>query len=486
MKPGKLVLISTVGMALTSVAVWQATRPASGSQSARVDKPAIEPKIPERPDPVAIDRSSFQVGSTLMMEGRLGHAVLPAGRDSETFVSVSINADAAKRASRPAAMSLAIAIDRSGSMKGARLANAVDAARTSIKRLRPGDTVSVVAYATDIEVLVPTTAITADNRDKLLAKLAGLRARGDTCISCGITTAMRLVGGGAKVNRLLLLSDGEATAGIRHEDGFRRLAESCRQMGASITTIGVDVDYNERIMAALARESNGRHYFVQDAAALASIFDQEMQSLEQTVASNAEVTLDMAPGVFVDQVFDRSFSRRGESIVVPMGSFTAGEKKTLLVRVRLPRSSAGDRPVAGVALAYDDLADEKAGRCEGDLVARLSNDAADLSPLDGLVSARVSRSETRTTLEKANDLFASGDPVAAKRLVADKRDEMRRRQADAVSAAAPGRAAEVQQDFGGFDSALGGATTGFEPAAGPREGKSQAKQNMDEAVQLAQ
>ena len=44
-----------------------------------------------------------------------------------------------------------------------------------------------------------------------------------------------------------------------------RIAERARSMSIPISSIGIDVDYNERLLAALARDSNGRHHFVENA-----------------------------------------------------------------------------------------------------------------------------------------------------------------------------------------------------------------------------
>ena len=65
---------------------------------------------------------------------------------------------------------------------------------------------------------------------------------------------------------------------------LRGIAAQARQRGVAISSIGVDVDYNERVMLALARESNGRHHFVERATDLARVFDEELRSLVQTIA----------------------------------------------------------------------------------------------------------------------------------------------------------------------------------------------------------
>ncbi|HEU5057727.1 MAG TPA: VWA domain-containing protein, partial [Kofleriaceae bacterium] len=297
MKVSTLVIGSAIGMTATAALVWAAVEPATPRAAPAERVASWSPAGDERrAEPAADlpDRSHFQTGKTLMMEGRLGHRVLPAGTDSDTYLYLDVSADRARKALAPAPLNLAIAIDRSGSMKGKRLTNAFAAARSAVQRLRDGDQVSVITFNTAAEVLVAPTQVSAASRARILAAIKAPRAAGDTCISCGVETGMRLLGRrDAMVGRILLLSDGEATSGVRDLPGFQRIAEDCRQMGASITTIGVDVDYNERILAQLARDSNGRHFFVADPAGLAPVFDEEMRSLADTIATGAELTVDL-------------------------------------------------------------------------------------------------------------------------------------------------------------------------------------------------
>ncbi len=434
MKLSTFLTLATTSAIATGAAVWVSIDPAQGARKTS-DAPADVPTDPadpgptapgaKTPPPPAIDRSHFTAGKTLMMEGRLGHPVLPADADSETFLFVDVSADAGRTAAR-VPLNLAIVVDKSGSMKGKRMANAIAATRRAIERLRDGDIVSLVAYDTSAQVLVSPTVIDATSRARLLERLSFPRASNDTCISCGLDAGMRMLGQRpGMVSRILLLSDGLATAGIRDLPGFKRQAEDARRLGASITTIGVDVDYDERLMSALARDSNGGHYFVEKADNLPVIFDKEMSSLTRTVANQAELVIDLAPGVFADQVFDRVTVGMGSQTVIPMGAFSAGEHKTALVRLRVPRGVAGERPVAAVRLRYDDLVDQKPGQCEGSLAAIATADTSKLSPLDGVVSARVSASETAATLETANQLFRTGKSADASNLLRRRAEQVR-------------------------------------------------------------
>jgi len=505
MKLATVALLSTLGMALTSVSVWALTPP--GGSPAR-SEPKLAQVTASQGGPGTskgggggglfddlIDRTSasgasFTSGSTLMLEGRLGHPTLDATRDSETFLMLNVRAAAEELASTPAPVNLSIVIDRSRSMEGQRLENALAAARGMIRRLRDGDTVSVVTYNTETEVVVPATLLDSRSREELLFSLRSIEAQGHTCISCGIETGLATMGTRPGVARMLLLSDGEANAGIRDVPGIQRLAEQARSRDVAISSIGVDVDYNERMMFAVAQGSNGRHYFVENESGLPRIFDEELESLVRTVAHRAEVELDLAPGVQVLEVMDRSFTRDGNRVFVPFGAFAQGDNKTLLVRLRVPRGEAGPRAVADVRMRWDDLTRGRPGDCRGSLSAELTDDARGVSPLDAVVESRLARSETSAALQRANELFEEGDVVAAQRTLDSSRGRIRERRAEAGGNANAAQKPTIDQDFERQLETLEAAEKGFSAAAAEpaptasRAGKAQVRSNAGSLDEL--
>jgi len=505
----KLPALVVLGACLLPLAACD-SKPTPAPRKPEPTQRVADPKVDTKsagwimPTPTPIDTSpSFTAGKTLKLEGRLGHAVLPSYAATETYVFAHVTADPGAHAKADVPLALAIVIDRSGSMKGKRLQNAVSAARAAVGRLRDGDLVTVVSYNTTAQTLVQPTLIDAAARDRVTDAIE-LVAKGDTCISCGIDAGIAALGDRpGMISRVLLLSDGLATAGVRDVAGFRQIAEGVRKGGAAITTIGVDVDYDERIMTALAADSNGRHYFVEDAKALPAIFDREMDSLTHTVANRAEVVIELAPGVVAEEIYDRVTTGLGSSVTVPLGAFAAGEHKTILLRVRVPRGTPGARAVATMRVSYDDLVTATPFVTDGALTAELSPDPGKLTPLDGIVAGRVASSDTAAVLQQANAAYAAGDADAATAMIQAQSDKVAAMRTYAVGNAAPADEADVTSAFEVQAEVLGGASAGYAPpppAADPtapasaapspkkaeRAGRAQVKANAKDAFDLAQ
>ncbi len=406
----------------------------------------------------------FTSDGTLSVDARLGQARLPTGTTQDSLLFTTVTGSDLEKISAPP-LNLAIVIDRSGSMKGARIANAIEAAAGTIARLRDGDSVTVVSFDTQAQVVVPPTVANASNRETMTAAVRSIRLGGDTCISCGLETAMASMSGspvaiGDHVSRMLLLSDGATNHGITDSSGLRALAGRMRERGCAISTIGVDVDFDEKVMALLAQESNGRHYFVANASELPSVFSQEFDSLLSSVARDAELSVELAPGVELEQVFDRTFHRENGRIIVPFGTFSAKQQKTVLMKLRIDDAHAkdGTQPVASVKLTYRDLVRQSDGVSSGRLAVLRQADLTQPDDTDPLVEARLERSKTASTLTEANALFEQGRVAEANKKLSDQAAELK---VTATSARALAKAKGEKDDAlaGDFDKQLAAVST---------------------------
>lgn len=203
--------------------------------------------------------------------------------------------------------------------------------------------------------------------------------------------------------------------------------------------------------------------------------------------------IDLAPGIEVLEVVDRDFRRRAQGVSVPMGSFAAGETKTVLMRVRMSRAEAGRRPVADIRLQYRDLVRDEPADCDGQLVATVTEDPRAVSPIDPLVEARLARAETLSALTRANDLFSSGDAQAARDALEQSRGRIKRRRSSSTTRAPEPDRARLDADFESQLDALEEAAEGFGAAvqeaptapAASRSGRKAARQNIANADPFA-
>jgi Ca-activated chloride channel family protein len=467
-------LWATLGVACSAAGAMLLPAP-----SARADRPATW-RVDPTPDPDTSVTSHFVDGKTLLLDGRVGHATIARdsrGGNAGTFVLATITgADLAPdQHLAPPPVHLAIVVDRSGSMAGPKMNNAVAAAVGAVERMHDGDRATVVSFDTTARVLVPPTVLDASTRPTVEASIRAMRVGGDTCISCALATATAELdaapGARDEVKRILLISDGEATTGVRDVTGLRAMAARARDRGIGVSTIGVDLAFDQRVMAAIAQESNGRHWFVPDAAALTQVFEEELGTLESAVASEAELAIEPASGVVIDDVLDRSFRREGGRVLVPLGTFDAREEKTVLMRVHVPADVDGAEPVARLALAYRDVLKRDEGHCAGTLAVDVRSDGSAQRELDPFVLARVERSRTARALTDANELFEKGRGDDARATLTRRQKELSSAGPLAVAAATAmpqpsrGFARPVDKDIGEQQAALSQAQSGFAPSA---------------------
>lgn len=448
-------------------------------------------------------------GDTLLVDARLGHASLQKSATGETYLYAEITAaDDKASASAAAPMNLAVVIDRSGSMKGERIANAMNAAVAALERMRDGDSITVVSFDTSATVVVPPTRVSTGNRSSIERSIRSIRLGGDTCISCGLEEGMQQLAlttlSGDRVNRMILLSDGATNAGVRDMGGLRSMAGRMHGRGVTISTIGVDVDFDEKVMAAIANEAQGRHYFVANASGLPQVFGQEFDDLLASVAKESELAIELAPGVEVEEVFDRTFRREGNKLIVPFGTFSAKQEKTVLVKLKVPTNSDGEQPVADVKLAFRDLLKRADGSCSGSLTLAVKSDGSEQKELDPFVAARLERSRTAQTLTEANKLFEAGHVSDARAKLAARKVELKKTESSALALAtasptnAPRRSAQsIDRDFADQSAAVAEAEANFGPSGGAegagrfaqpppatRAGKAQVRSNQERATRL--
>lgn len=235
-------------------------------------------------------------------------------------------------------LNLSLVLDRSGSMSGEPLQAARDAATMLVRRLYPEDTVSVVAY--DDEVDVVATPATGEGQEGLSDLIGSIRARGCTNLSGGWLRGRDLVAQGRRaggVNRVVLLTDGLANVGITDPATLIGLTRSAARDAITTTTIGFGPDYDEDLLAAMADGGGGGAYYVERPDQASGIFEEELEGLLSLAAQNVRVTI--RPGAdadFVKVLHDVPSHAEGAELTLEAGDLYAREPRRIVMEFLIP------------------------------------------------------------------------------------------------------------------------------------------------------
>ncbi len=306
-------------------------------------------------DPIPADPgATIASDGSLKMSARLSHPYVGLGTSDE-FVTVEVSGVDVPGATR-APVNLALVIDRSGSMSGYKLDQAKQAARQLISQLRSDDRLAIVHFGSDVKSFDGLFA-TEDNKRRMLAYVDGIWDDGGTNIGAGLTTGRDLLlsKDQFKVNRLILISDGQPTEGQTDAESLKGVAREIRGHGISVSSIGVGSDFNEDLMQAFAEIGAGSYGYLADASQLATVFQRDLHQAGTQVARNVTLTFELPAGVHLGEVLGYPASQVGNTVRVSLPDFASGQLERIVARVVVNGARSGDSvDVSQLKLDYTD------------------------------------------------------------------------------------------------------------------------------------
>jgi Ca-activated chloride channel family protein len=321
---------------------------------------------------------------------------------------------------------LSLVIDRSGSMSGAPLAEAVRCARHIIDRLAATDLASLMVFDDRVQVLADARPV--GDRKVFHAALAQVNSGGSTNLHGGWRSGSESIlpqAAEAALARVILLSDGNANVGETTDT--KEIATLCAYAaakGVSTSTYGLGRDFNEDLMVAMAKMGQGNHYYGDTAADLFEPFAEEFDLISSLYARHVKLSLAAPQGVKITLLNDYPIEERDGFPVIRLPDIPFGAEAWVLLELEIQ---------AGLALESGNQilqAGVTANTPEGEPIAfpdqtlvlkALSPAAWDAVLPDPLVVAREAELAAAKLLENARAAAEVGDWAAIEAMLAEAR-----------------------------------------------------------------
>ncbi len=366
--------------------------------------------------PIVTPQQQTASNGSLSLTTRLSHPFVNVG-SNDVFLAADIKAVEVPGKTR-SPVNLALVIDRSGSMSGFKLNQAKQAARQLVSQLRPEDRLSIVHYGSDVKAMEGVYA-TPENRDRLLAYIDGIWDDGGTNIAAGLTTGRDLLlraKSDFKVNRIVLISDGQPTEGVTEHAALVQIARDIRMAGASVSSIGVGTDFNEQLMESFAEVGAGAYAYLQDAAQLEQIFQKDLNAASTQVARNVTLTVKVPAGATLVRTLGytpiaRSSSGNDELVTLALPDFAAGATERVVIEFAVNGQKDGQvLDVSQLSLAYTDLLASQPVTTNAFVRSTVSGDSRLVeTKQDGEALVFAARAQAGANTQAAVDALRRGD-----------------------------------------------------------------------------
>jgi Ca-activated chloride channel homolog len=322
----------------------------------------------------------------LVVDIDVGEPIMIAGEDGRAYIEIAITGFESEADRAP--VNLALVIDQSGSMRGDRLEKAKLAALMVVDRLGPEDMLSVVTFDSDVEVLVPAAKV--KDAEAIRRQIMAISDGGQTALHAGVNAGLGQVKeflSDGRINRLILLSDGQANVGPSSPGELAALGIEAGKLGVPVTTIGLGLGYNEDLMTQLALSSDGNHGFAETPGQLETLFASELGDVMSVVANDVIIEIELAPGITPIRGLNRPVSINGRKAKVQLAQIYGKQRKNVIVEVAVPKGTAGkSRKLADVAVAYRNLGTKKTAKVAEALAVSFDKSRA---VVDGRANQRV-------------------------------------------------------------------------------------------------
>jgi Ca-activated chloride channel family protein len=238
-------------------------------------------------------------------------------------------------------LNLCLLMDKSTSMKGARMQHLKAASHRIIDECHERDILSIVLFSDKAEILV--SAQHPDEPRRLKAMVSTIQPGGATAILQGLRAAMAQVErhrNARYVNHIVLVTDGRTYG---DEEDCLKLATEAHQRGVGISGMGIGDDWNDHFLDTLASKTGGSSTYVVSPEMVSRFLRERVRSLATAYAERGQLLLVPGAEVELNSVMRISPNPMEMSVTpqpIPMGMIDGLTPTTLMLQFHVNANGA--------------------------------------------------------------------------------------------------------------------------------------------------
>lgn len=289
--------------------------------------------------------------------------LVPADKNCERNLLLNIEAprDKIKKSNRTP-LSIALVIDRSGSMRGMQIEAAKTAAQEVVESLNEHDRVSIVTFDQEVETLVESTSMTTRGKRIAVEKISGIFSRGMTNLSAGWFEGARCVatslhGMEHADGRVIVLSDGHANEGICDTEELHKHAAELAQRGIKTSAVGIGAGYSPLQLDALVEGGQGRLHDAETCEDIVNVVNGELLELKRITAADVSVAIETPVGVSMETMSRSRIEHASGFQTLKIGDLGEGKKRSIAIKVMVPSTPSGTKLPFKITADWTDMTD---------------------------------------------------------------------------------------------------------------------------------
>jgi len=264
-------------------------------------------------------------------------------------------------------VNVSLVIDKSGSMSSDnRLVNAKEAATEFVKRLRPTDHISILAFDSNVEIILASSEV--GNKEAVFAAIDKIALGGSTDLNAGLIAgygevAQAYVKGQA--NKVIMLTDALTNTGVVDPlQIMRNSAVFNEGYNIDISMVGVGVEFNTDLSRQITDNAKSSIYFINDSEDIKKVFIDEVESLLCPVARDAKLILEFDQGIELETFFGYTPTLKRNRLELDLNNMNKGLTQIFLARFTV-NSPDGTLPPVIARIEYFDISKNEKSSVNG-------------------------------------------------------------------------------------------------------------------------